>query len=153
MPKMRGGLTLAHKELKTFIKETDQVVLSVGFLGDEQYPDGEEVGDVAAKNEFGEPSENVPPRPFMRPAILLIENNATDVIRRQMDSTMDIRMAFDMLGLYSVNEVQTAIKNVTSPPLAPLTILLRMTRGNFSNKPLEDTKRMINSVNYEVSEK
>ena len=151
MPNVRGGLTQDYYDLKKFISESDKTVMAVGFLGGETYPSGEQVGDVAEKNEFGEVSENTPPRPFMRPAMLEIEDNAPRVIADKLKSgERDMKVMFDELGKYSVYEVVEAIKSVHTPKLAISTIHERIKRGNTSIKPLEDSGKMINSVNFEV---
>jgi hypothetical protein len=44
--------------------------LQVGFMENaDPYPDGTPVALVAAVQEFGSPSNGIPPRPFMRPAV------------------------------------------------------------------------------------
>jgi len=152
MPRYRGGLTPEHSALKNFINESHNTKLSVGFLGNEAYEDGEQVGDVARSNEFGDLSENKPPRPFMRPAIDVIENNAQQIVGRHLGFLLeDIHLVFEDLGRYSVGQVVDAIHNVTTPPLASLTISERRKRGNFSDKPLEDTLKMVSTVDYEVT--
>ena len=41
--------------------------LRVGFFENSVYPNGQKVAEVATIQEYGAPSKNIPPRPFMRP--------------------------------------------------------------------------------------
>lgn len=152
---LRVELTPEYYSLKKFLKDSGQPTLSVGFLGNETYPNGKQVGDVARKNEFGDVGQNQPPRPFMRPAMDNASSNAADLIGKgiaqSISSDKPLNEILNELGQYSAAEVIVAIKNVHDPELAPRTIRERRKRGNMSVKPLEDTHMMINSVNYEVT--
>lgn len=146
--------TKAFFSLKDFINDSNKSSVAAGFLGNQTYENGEQVGDVAKKNEFGVVSQGQPPRPFMRPAIDNIKDNAQDIIGagivEALGGSGSIDATLSHLGEYSVAEITTAIRNVNSPSLSARTIADRRKRGNQSIKPLEDTETMINSVSYEV---
>lgn len=146
--------TKEFHSLKKFLKESNKTNLAVGFLGGDAYDNGKQVGDVARKNEYGDVGQGQPPRPFMRLAIENIKDNAQDIVGEGILQSMggDISMVdvLGELGGYSVAEVQAAIRNVTGPPLAERTLEERRKRGNTSVKPLEDTFKMINAVDYKV---
>lgn len=59
----------------------------------------------------------------------------------------DIEEVFSMLGTIIAADIQQSIRSLDSPPLSPVTIA----RKGFDN-PLIDTKNMLDSVSYEVSE-
>lgn len=151
----RVEFTPAYFALKKFIKDSDKNSVTAGFLGNQTYENGEQVGDVAKKNEFGVVAQNQPPRPFMRPAIDIIKENAQGImsqgITQGISGGSSIEDSLAELGQYSASEIMAAIRNVTTPQLSPRTIAARRERGNTSVKPLEDTETMINSVDYEVS--
>lgn len=155
MPRMQGGLTTDGRKLSAFLKGADGAKVSVGFLGGVTYDNGEAVGDVARKNEFGDSKTNVPPRPFMRPALENIKSQVGPVMADLSVAALDGSMSFDdvltNIGLFSVNEVRSSIESVTSPALSLTTIVGRRMRGNSSTKPLEDTMKMKDSVDFEVS--
>jgi len=62
----KGGDRLQER-LKDYVRKIKSpAVVNVGFLAGATYPDGTSVPLVAALNEFGVPSHNQPPRPFIR---------------------------------------------------------------------------------------
>lgn len=155
MPKYKGGLTTDGKKFEHFVESIDKQKLTVGFLGGQFYPNGLAVASNAVKQEFGVMSKQQPPRPFMRPAIRVINNKAPQVVAdlsvMAFESGMSMSDVFTNLGLLAVSDVVRSIESVNSPELAPRTIEARKKRGNFSVKPLEDTLKMKNSVDFEVS--
>ena len=51
-----------------------------------------------------------------------------------------------------MGDVQAQIAQVTTPPLDPKTIKARQRRGNSSKKPLVDTRMLLPSVQFEVTQ-
>ena len=133
--------------------------LSVGFLGDQIHKnsDGKQVGDIASIQEFGDINNRIPPRPFMRPTI--IENTPEWVssmikgVKEIFNNGSDLKEVFNSIGEDAEFEVQSNIRAINTPPLSPFTLKERISRGNFSDKPLIDTGQMIDSVNYEISKR
>ncbi|WP_339379914.1 MULTISPECIES: hypothetical protein [Cronobacter] len=151
--------------------------LKVGFLRGATYPDGTSVAMVAASNEFGNPRSGSPPRPFFRNAIA----EKSDEWAERCEALMkahggNVDAVLDVLGMTIVDDIQRSIGSLESPPLSPVTLLLRdrfpmrdgMTfadvlkaredvrngvraSGNHS-KPLIWTGHMQRSVDYEVSD-
>lgn len=111
------------------------------------------VATVAAHNEFG--YENIPPRPFMRPAR---DNNKGKWLStfRKLIKNGDVKNALDVLGLLVAGDIRQAIVNVQTPPLAPATIKARkkhyrgQTFESSIEKPLIDTGLMISSVSHKT---
>ena len=123
--------------------------LKVGWPQGTTYPDsGIEVGLVAAFNEFGVPSHNQPPRPFMRLAIQ--ENSpywAPQIANLLQANDYDTVKVLNLMGIEIVGQVQDSIDKLLEPPLAPSTIA----RKGF-DKPLIETNLMRSTVSFEVEE-
>lgn len=153
MPKMQGGITTSGIALQKFIEDVDKVTTSVGFLGGQAYPEGDQVGDVARENELGNVEEFRPPRPFMRPAMYDLEAEAPIIVAAAIESSswVSVDTVFEELGRRSMQKVVEKIEDVVSPGLSDTTKYFRRQNGNMSTKPLEDTLTMKNSVAYEVT--
>lgn len=126
--------------------------LKVGFIDGATYPDGTPVAMVAATNEYGNPSNNQPPRPFFRNAIAEHESEWLDAISRGLQKGVPLDDVLAVVGERAVGDVVQSISTLMDPPLSPATIASRKSKGNASTKPLVDTKVMIRDVHYEVGE-
>lgn len=126
--------------------------LKVGFIDGATYPDGTPVAMVAATNEYGNPANNQPPRPFFRNAIAEHESEWLDAISRGLQKGVPLDDALAVVGERAVGDVVQSIATLMDPPLSPETIASRKSKGNASTKPLVDTKVMIRDVHYEVGE-
>ena len=126
--------------------------LKVGFIDGATYPDGTPVAMVAATNEYGNPANNQPPRPFFRNAIAEHESKWLDAISRGLQKGVPIDDVLAVVGEMAVGDVVQSIATLMDPPLSPATIASRKSKGNASTKPLVDTKVMIRDVHYEVGE-
>ncbi|WP_059275139.1 hypothetical protein [Escherichia albertii] len=125
----------------------ENLQLKVGFLEGATYSDGTPVPMVAATNEFGNPANNQPPRPFFRNAISNHETEWQDATASLIENGDETRDVLSLLGEIIVGDIKESIRSLDSPPLSPVTIA----RKGF-DKPLIDTKNMLDSVSYEVSE-
>lgn len=126
--------------------------LKVGFIDGATYPDGTPVAMVAATNEYGNPANNQPPRPFFRNAIAEHESEWLDAISRGLQKGVPLDDVLAVVGEKAVGDVVQSIATIMDPPLSPATIASRKSKGNASTKPLVDTKVMIRDVHYEVGE-
>ena len=125
----------------------ENLQLKVGLLEGATYPDGTPVPMVAATNEFGNPANNQPPRPFFRNAIANHESEWQEATAKLIENGGEVRDALSLLGEIIVDDIKESIRTLDSPPLSPVTIA----RKGF-DKPLIDTSNMLNSVSYEVGE-
>lgn len=125
----------------------ENLQLKVGFLEGATYPDGTPVPMVAATNEFGNPANNQPPRPFFRNSISNHETEWQDATASLIENGDETRDVLSQLGEIIVDDIKESIRSLDSPPLSPVTIA----RKGF-DKPLIDSSNMLNSVSYEVSE-
>lgn len=126
--------------------------LKVGFIDGATYPDGTPVAMVAATNEYGNPANNQPPRPFFRNAIADHESAWLEAITRGLQKGVPLDDVLAVVGEKAVGDVVQSIATLMDPPLSPATIASRKSKGNASTKPLVDTKVMIRDVHYEVGE-
>lgn len=124
-------------------KIQDAGLLRVGFLENAKYPDGTQVAEVAAKNEYG--SVDNPMRPYFRTMIKDKKSGWSVSLSNVMVATnYDIDAAFKQMGEGIKGQLQMSIRNWTTPPNSAKTIA----RKGF-NKPLIDTGHMLSSVDYD----
>lgn len=134
-------------ELNKIASGLSGLQLKTGFLEGATYPDGTPVPMVAATNEFGNPANNQPPRPFFRNAIAEHEGEWQEAMATLIGNGGDTPDVLSLLGEIIVDDIKESIRQLDAPPLSPVTIA----RKGF-DKPLIDTSNMLNSVSYEVSE-
>lgn len=123
------NLDKIKKTLEKLPKEFEGMVAQVGFPSGISYEEGTPVAYVAAIQEFGAPEVSIPPRPFIRPTInskkdewiQTIEKGIPKVIKEEI-TAFDV---LDLVGMQASADIQEAIANVYSPPLRPITVLLR----------------------------
>ncbi|AGQ31607.1 hypothetical protein M495_14360 [Serratia liquefaciens ATCC 27592] len=147
---MAGGLEAYLKNMEEKLNATE---VRAGFLEGSTYPDGTPVAMVAARNEYGDPGHNQPPRPFFRTAIA--DNSAEwgGDIARGLAAGLSAAEVLEAVGAKIKGDIQESIATLMEPKLSDATIQSRRTRKerpNNSTKPLVDTKVMIGDVNYEV---
>lgn len=134
--------------------ESKQV--KVGFIGGVVHEHSNEtVAQIAAWNEYGQPENNQPPRPFFRNAINEHEKEWQDALAKMIRSGMDVDQALDLIGSQIQGDVQLSISQLIEPPLSPVTLKIRRTRKTRrtdSTKPLVDSGEMFDGVKYEVSD-
>ncbi len=146
MSSFSGGDALERKLAEMAEKLGEGKVLRVGFLENATYPDGQQVAMVAAANEFGNPANNQPPRPFFRNMIADNKDNWPDDIGRIAQATgFDGEQTLGLIGEHIKAQLQQSIRELMEPPLSPLTI----EKKGF-DKPLIDTGHMLNSVDYDI---
>ncbi len=156
-----------------------------GFIGNAEYytpgaGGGTPVAYVAAIQEYGDPSHNIPPRPFMRAASADNREqwvkDAARGVRAVVKGTRTGAQVLDQIGGAMAADIQGAIAATDSPALSPVTVMLRGMRRNdtslvvtgktvgeaaqrvedketnygASTKPLVDTGTMLASVNFKV---
>ena len=133
--------------LKELAKKLDKSgTLNVGFLAGATYPDGTPVPMIAAIQEFGAPSVNIPPRPYFRNMIAKENGHWGDDLGKLLVHTeYDVNQSLGLMGMSIKGELQQSIKDTNSPPLAPATI-----KAKGFEKPLVDTGHMQNSVDFEI---
>ena len=142
-----GGEKLEQRLSRIGQQLVGQPTVRIGFLEGATYPDGTSVPLVAATQEFGSPTHNIPPRPFFRTMIKQHQSEWPGQIAKLLVRTgYDAERTLGLVGELIAGELRQSIRDLTSPPLAPATVK----RKGF-DKPLIDTGHMLASVDYEVT--
>ena len=180
MATVTGGKKIGPVLARMVAKAKRGREVAVGFMADATYPDGTSVPMVAAIQEFGAPAKNIPPRPFFRTMIAEHSSEwpklAVEALR---NADGDATKALNVVGLTIANQVQQSIIDLNSPPLSPVTVMLRgmrsqkryrglafyklmsaaadrvskgQTNYGASTKPLIDSAVMLKSVSVTVTE-
>lgn len=151
--------------------------LTVGFLEGATYPDGTSVPMVAAIQEFGAPKVGIPPRPFFRNAVSKHSGEwPKQIVQQLVKTNYDINLTLNRMGAVIKGEVQDSIRDLQTPPLSPVTLMIRQIVGpngtatfadvlearrrvaagevasGVSTKPLVWTGNLLNSVDWKVSD-
>lgn len=132
------------------LRELATLEVKVGFQnGEAKEDDGTDVYDVAAWNELG--TEHMPSRPFLRKSIDENEEKIVNFMKSQKGNMLNGASAEQVLkeiGIFQKDLVQEKITNGSFEPNAEST-----KRKKGSSKPLIDTGRMRQSVNYVIKQK
>jgi hypothetical protein len=156
-------------------------VVRVGWLEGATYPDGTPVSLVASFQEFGTPNARwpIPPRPTLRP---MIEAGKTrwpaQLAKALVARNYNGRAALEDMGHLMVGQLQNRVIRANTPPLSPVTIMMRSLRRKYpqsrpgvlmvyrairmvqakqplpmpvQSSPLTDTKMMLQSISFEVT--
>lgn len=171
MVKFDGTVKLDDREMEKLVGRLKKMPrLRIGILaskgGLEKHPEsdsGLSMLEIAAIHEFGSPSAHIPKRSFIRGAFdhdpagtkAMMVKVAQAILRGKI--TPDT--ALELLGQWGVAKVQKFLADFPANRLEPLfygTILKRLrkrsARGGAGrgDKPLIDTGRLRQSVNYEI---
>lgn len=146
-------------DLKKQIQDLKNTVVKVGYFEDSKRTDGLPNAYVASIHEFGSPTNNIPPRPTLGPALQNNKKEFSKIIANSFKNGT-IRDGFEMLGQLAVSKVKSEIATLKSPALKESTTRARL-RGKKQGKsvsltvakPLVHTKQMLQAVNYEVGQK
>lgn len=138
------GKTLESKQVK------------VGFIDGANYKGtGVSVAMVAATNEYGNPANNQPPRPFFRNAIAGHSDAWADAVAGGIRAGVNTETVLQLVGDVIVGDVKNSISELMEPKLSDATLHIRRTRKEFKNqstKPLVDTGIMFEDVKCEVGD-
>ena len=146
-------------DLKKQINILKNTVVKVGYFEDSKRTDGLPNAYVASIHEFGSPTNNIPPRPTLGPAL---QNNKEDFSKIIANSIRNgtIKDGFEILGQLAVGKVKSEIATLKSPALKPNTVRARLRHKKQGKsvsltvaKPLVHTKQMLQAVDYEVGQK
>lgn len=141
------GSDKVMKALEDIARKMGGGGVSVGFMEGATYPDGTPVAAVAFWNEYGNPLQNRPPRPFFREMIAAESPSWPEKMAKLAKATdFDGKKVLGMMGEDVKGALQQSITSFETPPLASSTI---EKKGN--GKPLIDTGHMLQSITYEVN--
>ncbi len=150
---MAGGHDRLTPEGRRFYAEMEKLRskrVFVGFQAGKVTDDrGVDMAQIAAFNELG--TSDIPARPFLRKTMEDSEDDIQAFCEERVQEIVEGGTAEDalkQLGVYGKSLIQAKIKDGTWKPNAPSTI-----KKKKSDKPLIDTGRMRQSVNYVIKEK
>lgn len=148
--KVTDKITADGKKLQKILKELADKEVRVGFQqGKTTEEDGTDVCDIAAWNELG--TVNMPSRPFLRMSVDDNSDKINSFMSAQKRSIINGEPADRILkkiGIFQKDLIQEKITEGSFAPNAPSTI-----KAKGSSKPLIDTGRMRQSVNFEIKQK
>lgn len=143
-------ITPQGKQFERLLKELTSKEVHIGFQrGDAADENGVDMCDIAMWNELG--TVRAPARPFMRQSV---DNHLEEIDRKFQSLKADILRGRDAesilkeLGIFQKDLMQNEILTGGFVPNAPSTI-----RRKGSGRPLIDTGRMRQAVNYVIKPK
>ena len=176
--KISGGDKLGAALRDISSKVSKAATLQVGFLEGSTEADGTSIPMIAAIHEYGAPRAGIPPRPYFRTMIEAHSKEWPGTISTILNQTkFDSEKALKQTGEVISAELRQSIIDLNSPPLSPITVMLRgmrtqkryrdlgfwkryaiarqrvedgLTNYGASMKPLVDTGTMLRSVDYTV---
>ncbi len=154
--------TDTYKDLRKAMDEMNGARVKVGFpedgavgyptkAGSSQLPaerkDMSEIAQIAAWNEFGVSSRNIPPRPFFRDTVDGKREEINQFILKVEDLVLigkkTVDEGLELIGLKVQALMRQVIRSGSFEPNKPATI-----RAKHSSKPLVDTAQMLNSITF-----
>ena len=148
--KVTDRMTADGKKLQKMLKELAEKEVRVGFqAGKATEEDGTDICDIAAWNELG--TVHIPARPFLRQSVddnvskinSFLQSKKKDLVRG-----VSAEQVLKEIGIFQKDLIQEKITEGNFTPNAESTV-----KKKGSSKPLIDTGRMRQSVNYEIKSK
>lgn len=150
----------AFERLEKALKDIDGLEVRIGWFSSAKYPDGTPCAYVAAIQEFGVSSKNIPARPMLRPTrekyLPQWRELAAKGARAMLAGNETAWSVMEKIGLRAAGDIKKTITEVFTPPLSPKTIAARLRKRSDKHtlgllaKPLVDTGLMLSSVSSEV---
>lgn len=138
-----------------FVRSTD-IVVGITEESNGTRKDGESNAEILYKNETGEPSKNIPPRPVLKPATAqpkvkkqvgeMIRNGAVAAFKGDVKTAEQYYEKAGMLGRDACRDYILEGSNLA--PNSPVTIARK-----GSSLPLVDTGQMLGAISYAVRKK
>lgn len=141
------SLESALEEIARKLDSADFV--KVGYGNGDTYPSGIPVATVAAIQNYGAPAAGIPARPFFSSMV----KEKSPAWGKQLVSVLkangyDAAVALGMMGEHIKSQLQDSVKDTTSPPLSPVTVMLRGMRS----KGVEITGKTVGAAAERVKE-
>jgi hypothetical protein len=162
MARMTRQNPRALETLTARIRELDGKQVKVGWFASAVYPNGTKVAAVAAVQELGSPSKNIPPRLGMRATAIRKWGEWKDLMAQGAKAALagawKADQVMDAVGAKAAGDIAKHITEVWEPPLKAATVKARARRYASREitpslrKPLVDTARMISSLTHTVED-
>jgi hypothetical protein len=140
MVKIIRTKTPIGKNLATNLKNLDGKVGKVGWIKNSKYPNAPHppIAYVATIQEYGDPSHNIPPRPFMRPTISQKRSQWMKIAevgaKKIIQGSLTIGTVLENIGIKAAGDIRKTISLIYHPALAEKTILARIKRNSRLSK-------------------
>lgn len=148
------------------VKSAEKKVVRIGVVEHQYYDDSTPVAYVAAVQEYGSPTNNIPPRPFFRPTIAEQAKNWANVGRKKLKRGASGEDMLNAIGEQASSDIQQKISEITDPPLSLATKIARNRKAHKSKdgkrkrrpkaisiKPLVDSGLLHASISHQVVDK
>ena len=148
--KVKDKMTPEGIKFQRMLKELADKEVRSGFQhGKATEEDGTDVCDVAAWNELG--TVNMPSRPFLRKSVDENEGKINSFLqskKKDLVRGVSAEQVLKEIGIFQKDLIQEKITEGSFAPNAESTV-----RQKGSSKPLIDSGRMRQSVNYVIQKK
>ena len=148
--KIRDRMTPEGIKFQKMLKELADKEVRIGFQhGKATEENGTDVCDVAAWNELG--TVNMPSRPFLRKSVDENEGKINSFLqskKKDLVRGVSAEQILKEIGIFQKDLIQEKITEGNFAPNAESTV-----RQKGSSKPLIDSGRMRQSVNYVIQKK
>lgn len=143
-------MTADGRKLQKMLKDLARLQVRIGYqAGKASEEDGTDICDVAAWNELG--TSNAPARPFLRQSVDNHESEINAFLqskRKDLVRGVGAEQILKDIGIFQKDLIQGEITDGSFVPNAASTI-----RKKGSSKPLIDSGKMRQLVNYQITEK
>lgn len=143
-------LTAEGRRFEQMLRELSGLEVRIGFQrGEAAEEDGTDICDIAMWNELG--TEHAKSRPFLRKSVDENMARIDDFIQEQKVNILrgaSARRVLNEMGIFQKDLIQ---EKITEGSFEPNTDSTKRRKG--SDKPLIDTGRMRQSVNYVIRRK
>lgn len=154
MAKTTDTETKAGRKFRQEIEKLKKLEVRIGYQRGEENIESEgesaDLCDIAVYNELG--TEDIPSRPFMRDSVDSHEEQIKAFLKKQMamlaKGQTTAEQMLKSIGVFQKGLVQAEIVDGDFEPNAPSTI-----KRKGSDKPLIDTGKMRQSVNFVIKTK
>lgn len=148
--KVTDKVTADGRRFQKMLKEMAEMEVRVGFQrGKATEDNGTDVCDIAAWNELG--TVNMPSRPFLRKSVDENESKIKNFLqskKKDLVRGVSAEKVLKEIGIFQKDLIQEKITEGDFAPNAESTI-----KKKGSSKPLIDTGRMRQSVNFVIQKK
>ncbi len=148
--KILDRMTIDGRKFEKMLKDLEENEVRIGFQHGEVIEKEEiDICDVAAWNELG--TVNMPSRPFLRESVDENEakiNNFLQSKKSELIRGISAEQILKEIGIFQKDLIQEKITEGSFAPNAESTL-----KKKNSSKPLIDTGRMRQSVNYVIKKK
>lgn len=135
------------KRIEREMKLANNSFTKIGLQENATNKEGEDLVEIAATNEFGDPGRRIPERSFIRSTTDEVRPEAFRLMKtglgRIIDGKTSARKVLGKVGLFMETKIKKKITDLRTPPNAPLTIALK-----GSDNPLIDTGQLRQSIRH-----